>query len=272
MEYLLILPALGILLLAYMLFEAGHVEIKRINLTEGDSGGSGGLTVMAISDLHLEHIRVPAKKVRQIIEKEKIDVLLLAGDYFDRPKMIPKFLKYIKELRGKHRLFLIFGNHDYTALLQDSGEMDKLVRDIEKFGIEVLLNQSCPITRNGKTYNIIGIDDLRSGRANIKSALESRVKPSNMDIAFAHNPDTILLLPNGAIDFMVSGHFHGGQVWMPFKFEFVTLRNDVLCKKDITRGMHEVNGIKLYITRGLGNVVLPLRFLSRPEISIFKFS
>ena len=271
MEFLLIIPALIVLMLAYMRFEAGYAEVKKVDFTENDAKNDTVLTVMALSDLHLENIKVPAKKVKRIIEEEKVDILLLAGDYFDRPKMIPKLLKYLKELRGHHRIFLTFGNHDYTALMQDSDEMDKLVKEIEKLGVEVLLNKACPVVRNGKTYNIIGIDDLRSGRANIKAAIESRKKPSHKDIAFAHNPDTVLLLPKGAVDYMVSGHFHGGQVWMPFKFEFVTLRNDVLCKMDITRGLHKVNGVNLYINRGLGNVVLPLRFLSKPEITVFRF-
>ncbi|MDD4496337.1 MAG: metallophosphoesterase, partial [Eubacteriales bacterium] len=161
--------------------------------------------------------------------------------------------------------------HDHSALAQNKNDLNKLVTDLEKLGIEVLLNKTCPIVRNGKYYNIIGIDDIRSGRADVKKALESRHQPSCMDIAFSHNPDTVLMFPKGEVDYVMSGHFHGGQVWMPFRFEFLMLRSDVLCKRRITRGMHKVNGIMLYISRGLGNVIAPLRFLSRPEITVFRF-
>jgi len=36
----------------------------------------------------------------------------------------------------------------------------------------------------------------------------------------------------------------------------------------ITKGLHKFGDTILYINRGIGNVVLPLRFLSRPEITI----
>jgi predicted MPP superfamily phosphohydrolase len=55
---------------------------------------------------------------------------------------------------------------------------------------------------------------------------------------------------------------------MPFNLEFMILRDDQLCRMGITRGLKRVNGIRVYLNRGLGNGVVPLRFLSRPEILI----
>ena len=88
------------------------------------------------------------------------------------------------------------------------------------------------------------------------------------NIAFSHNPDIVFKIPEGYVDYLLCGHFHGGQIWMPFNLEFRILRNEVLCKMGITRGAHKVKGINLYISRGLGNVCFPLRFLSTPEIAI----
>jgi predicted MPP superfamily phosphohydrolase len=59
---------------------------------------------------------------------------------------------------------------------------------------------------------------------------------------------------------------------MPWNLEFFLLRKDVLCKMGLRRGLHKVNDIKVYLNRGLGNVVVPFRFLSRPEITVIYFN
>ena len=71
------------------------------------------------------------------------------------------------------------------------------------------------------------------------------------------------------IDAMISGHIHGGQIRTPFGLEFV-LRHDELPFKGIISGHHEVNGIKMFISKGIGCVFLPLRIGARPEVNILE--
>ena len=80
--------------------------------------------------------------------------------------------------------------------------------------------------------------------------------------------DIALDLPGSSFDIIFSGHFHGGQIWAPFDLEYRLLRRERLCKAGIRRGLHAVNGMRLYIGRGIGNVVFPFRFLSPPEITV----
>ena len=125
--------------------------------------------------------------------------------------------------------------------------------------------------KNSKRYNIIGIADMRYSHHNLEEAFRDCCRDSFLSLGFSHNPDIVLEIPKGRLDYLLCGHFHGGQIWAPFDLEFKVMRNEKLCKMGIKSGLHKINGINLYINRGLGNVVFPLRFLSRPEITVFYF-
>ena len=73
------------------------------------------------------------------------------------------------------------------------------------------------------------------------------------------------------IELILSGHLHGGQVVVPFLD--VVRPNDVCFVSRYYRaGLYRVNGVNLFSNRGLGTSLVPLRFLSRPEIAILEFT
>ncbi len=84
-------------------------------------------------------------------------------------------------------------------------------------------------------------------------------------ISLTHNPDLALHIPAKSVDYMFCGHFHGGQIWMPFNLEFFLLRKDQLCRMGIKRGYHKVNGIKMYIKQGAWKRNGADAAVSRPE-------
>ncbi len=257
--------ALTLLILAYMRFEAGFVKVEHVKFTDS----SKALKIIQISDIHINLLKVSPSKVRKVIETEKPDLVIITGDYIDRVSHIPAFLDFLNSIKGKHQILLCLGNHDYKAFKGNQKALDGFINSIESTGAVVLHNRSICIEKNSKKYNIIGIGDFRSLRHDISKALENCNDPGATNIAFTHNPDLVLEMPGGSVDYLLCGHFHGGQIWAPFNFEFRVLREDKLCKRGIQRGLHRVNGITVYISRGLGNVCVPLRFLSRPEITVF---
>ncbi len=87
-------------------------------------------------------------------------------------------------------------------------------------------------------------------------------------VILAHNPDTVFNIPEKAASIMLTGHFHGGQIWMPFRFEFIMLREEKLPRMGITQGLTCFRGLQLYISRGLGCVSIPLRLFSLPELAV----
>lgn len=253
--------------LIYMRYEAGRLKVNRVYFTRS----ANPLKVIHLSDIHLKYLCVKVKTVSEVIEKEKPDFIVLTGDYINNPAQIDSFLSFLEEIKGSHKVFLCFGNHDYgTFSYKESGIM-AFTKRIEDLGVTVLHNKAVCFEKDSRKYNIIGIEDLRLKRYNVEKALSFCSDDAKLNIAMSHNPDIVFKLPKDRVDYLLCGHFHGGQIWMPFGIEFMLMRRERLCKMGIVKGVNKVNGVTLYINRGLGNVLFPLRFLSPPEIAIIYF-
>ncbi|MFZ5985991.1 MAG: metallophosphoesterase [Bacillota bacterium] len=267
MNFLYIFLAVSITALIYMRYEATRLKVSRVYFTENEEH----LKVIQLSDIHIKYLRVDIKKISSVLKAEKPDLVVLTGDYINNPGHIPKFLDFLDNIKGGFKVCLCFGNHDYKALGNNERALMEFRRLIEDKGVMVPLNSSFCIEKYHRKYNIIGIEDLRSKRYNVEKALESCCSTAEANIALSHNPDIAFEIPQGKIDYLLCGHFHGGQIWMPFNLEFKLLRGEKLCKMGITKGVHRVNNLTLNINSGIGNVCFPLRFFSPPEISVLYF-
>lgn len=264
MIFIYILIAAAVLLLAWMYIESRWVQVVRVDLAEGGEG----LKILHISDIHIDMLHIPSQKVRKVVKAENPDVIILSGDYINKPIHASIFLEYMQNVCKGYRTFMCLGNHDFRAYAKNPAGLGAFMREIQALQVEILHNRSVVVQKGKSLYNIIGIEDLRLGHPDVEKALKGCV-PDAPKIAFTHNPDLALEIPGKVVDYLFCGHFHGGQIWMPFNLEFFLLRDDKLCRMGVKRGLHKVNEIWLYINRGLGHAAIPLRFLSRPEITIF---
>ena len=274
-SYLFLLIIITFLL--YMRYEAGRIKVEKVRFTLS----AKGLKIVQLSDIHMRYLKISVNKLKNIICSEKPDIIIMTGDYIDNPMQINDFIKFINDIKCDIDVYLCMGNHDHKAFIDVSADISHStntlnVNSIEDFisllyknNINVLHNKAVCIEKNNKKYNLIGIDDMNFGNYDIEKALSYCDKNADINIAFSHNPDIIYKIPKDKVDYLFCGHFHGGQIWLPFRLEYKLLRKEKLCKMGINRGLHKINGINLYINRGLGNVCFPLRFLSRPEITVF---
>jgi predicted MPP superfamily phosphohydrolase len=259
----------------------GKILYKTLKQTTAVPRTTAPLRVALISDFHGWFMRIPLKKLFTAIRDAEADLLLFGGDLvswtIDRPYAFRR-MKRLLDLLSPLRLpvFAVRGNHD-------AGVPRHLFEDI---GLPLLENESVYFKdRRQNTWLLVGLEDLRIGRPDFAAALrhcrngtpemcaaEAMDIPPERRIALAHNPDTIYLLSRSDCAVLLSGHFHGGQIRLPFHLEFKTLRaKDSLCQEGIYRWHHERNGIAGYITNGIGCVLFPLRFLCPPELSILDF-
>lgn len=238
------------------------------------SPDTDGLKVVHLSDIHINKFYVSKSKLLIRINQVKPDIIVMSGDYIETYRDISKFISFLSMLSENYPVYLTFGNHDHKALYYNSNNKKAFIDKIEAAGGKVLLNANSRILKNGTSYNLIGIDDLKKGKPDIEKAflgIKASIETGCINIAVSHNPDIIFDLPSDKVDYLLCGHFHGGQIWMPFNIEFKLMRKEKLCKMKCFRGLHKINGVNLYINRGLGNVIFPFRFLSTPEIAVIQF-
>jgi uncharacterized protein len=266
LKLLVIFFIISIAMLLYMRFEAGFLKVAKVLRTKDNQS----LKVLHMSDIHINRLKVSSAKIKKVIEAENPDFIVITGDFIEKQEHCERFFKFLNEVYYGIDMYICLGNHDFNAFRNNKDGLGGFMRNIEKTGIHILHNKCMTFIKDRKRINIIGIEDLRAGNPDIKKAFKSADPESVLNIVISHNPDMVFELPEGKADYFLCGHFHGGQIWLPFKLEFKLLRNDRLCRMGIRKGLHKINGVNIYINPGLGNVLFPLRFLSRPEITIYQ--
>ncbi|MHA1568620.1 MAG: metallophosphoesterase, partial [Alphaproteobacteria bacterium] len=116
---------------------------------------------------------------------------------------------------------------------------------------------------DGRFY-LAGIDDAFYGVA--KPADAFREQPENTcTIVLSHAPCVVNRLDAYRADLVLAGHTHGGQVRLPY---LGALRTPPGSGK-YECGLYQLEAMKLYVNRGIGTSILPVRFLCPPEITHF---
>lgn len=199
-------------------------------------------------------------QVAQKTNRLKPDCVLLTGDFVTRSTdYMPSCLISLAQLHAPLGLYGVLGNHDYTSDNQKGGPL--IVEALHSIDVEVLTNRSVRL-ENG--LRLVGVDDFSKGRPDPDAAF-SGVRPGEAAIAMTHNP---LLFPQMCKHdcITLAGHTHGGQIFLPF-----LTRTTFQRLARYLRGWYsdpEGPG-RLYVSRGLGVVGIPLRIRCHPEISVF---
>ncbi|MFH2011145.1 MAG: metallophosphoesterase [Pseudomonadota bacterium] len=257
----ILLIATGICTYAY--FEALNIGVTRVTIqTSKLPKDVKDIVIAQVTDIHLGVLvgEKRLKKITHIIKEIKPDILFSTGDLVDGN--MDSMVGLAEELRGINpRLgkYGVTGNHEFYTGIEQSE------RFTEDSGFKLLRNQYVNL---GDIINIIGLDDPTAERfKNIVgediTKLFSRCDPNLFTILLCHQPrkfrENSLSMP---FDLQLSGHTHKGQM---FPFNLITH-----IFFPLQGGFFEVNGKKLYESRGTGTWGPPLRFLSPPEIVVIK--
>lgn len=265
----IILLSLLIVLLVYLFKKANKnthdVIIKKIKLdTNKSKNFVPTINILQLSDLHLENISITPVQLYEKLKNESIDLIALTGDFLDRKRTIPKLVPYLKvlnKLNAKHGIYAVLGNHDYVLRNQN---LQNLIDTLEKYNCKVLKNESEKIIVQGKALNIIGIDDFCTKRSNLPASYDGITSGTNL--VLTHDPNIVLHMKDYHFDYLLSGHFHGGQICYPKAYHLVKMGK--LVRMNMIKGLHTRDGKPFYINEGLGQTGVNIRVGSRPEITI----
>lgn len=255
----LLVGALLILLYA-ALIEPRWLMVREVEVLDPDIPASfEGKTIAFLTDIH-HGIYFSLDRVRSLVARTNAlqpDLILLGGDYAHlRARYIAPCLAELAGLDAPLGKLGVLGNHDHLY----GAELTR--RSMQAAGIEVLDNHAQWIALGEGRIRIGGVGDLTESTQDL-SATTAGVRDEDFVILLSHNPDYVESMHTTAVDLVLSGHTHGGQVtlfglWAPFT-------NSDFGQK-YRSGVVHTPLTTVVISNGIGVITPPLRLFARPEI------
>ncbi|NNE67434.1 MAG: metallophosphoesterase, partial [Pyrinomonadaceae bacterium] len=221
-----------------------------------------GLKIVHLSDIHhspftdLDHIQ----NAVQITNDLAPDLVVLTGDFVSHEsEYIAPMAEVLGGLESEFGAYACLGNHDHWT------DAELVSRCLREEGVNVLINEGFRFTAKDASFWLCGVDDHMAGKTDVPAALKGSY-PDEMKLLLAHNPVIIRQAARQKVDLMLSGHTHGGQVKIREK------EKRILARRRLTSGLHQRRHTQIYITRGIGTVVLPVRYQCPPEISLIELA
>lgn len=219
-----------------------------------------GLTIAFLTDFHCS-AETPAAFLEQVVSRTnqlKPAVILLGGDYVtEGTEYIPLIGKVLARLQAPMGVYGVLGNHDFDT------DAAAVRAALKRAGVIELANTGRWLTRDGSRIRIAGIGDLWCDVQDLPAAL-SGASATDTVILLSHNPDYAMEITDPRIRLVLAGHTHGGQINLPYVGTLIT--NSRFGRR-MTSGQIPFESFLLYISRGLGTVMLPFRYKCPPEIT-----
>lgn len=226
-----------------------------------------GFRIALLSDLHAGG-GTPMSLVRRAARaamRERPHLVALAGDFADdRAPGFRRVLDALSGLAAPYGVYAVPGNHDRVVGIH------RWRRDVgERPGITDLTNRARTLRVGAARLCVAGVDDFSSGRPTLSALPPPEAR--DFTLLLAHDPDQAERIRRGrdAVDLVLSGHTHGGQVRLPFIGAVENpAENDDLYEE----GLRRRPWTQVYVSRGIGTSRIPVRFLCRPEVAVVELT
>jgi predicted MPP superfamily phosphohydrolase len=234
------------------------VDVPLLNLPKALHGFSSA----QISDVHVGNA-IRKEYVDAIVDAVnalKPDLIAVTGDVVDGSvQELAPHTAPLARLSARHGAFFVTGNHEYY-----SGAA-AWIAEFKRLGMRVLLNEHAVVTHDGTQVVVAGVTDFSSQHFNPAQKSDPAVAISGAPcdagakILLAHQPRSAAAAATAGFDLQLSGHTHGGQFW-PWNL-FVRFQ------QPFTAGLHKLNALWVYVSRGTGYWGPPNRFGAPSEIT-----
>ena len=230
------------------------IHIRRL------SKAHDGLRIVQLTDIH-HSLYTPLEDVERAVRMAnhlQPDLIALTGDYVTfSPTYIWPVAQVLGQLRARLGVFAVLGNHDFQV------DADEMTRALEAHQIHVLRNSHFAVNSGHARLWLVGVDDLWWNADDLEAGMR-HVPIREPKILLCHNPAGIRMAAQHQIDLVLSGHTHGGQVRLPVVGGLYT--KSKLGRRFI-QGWNRLDGTQIYVSRGIGKVLVPLRVGCPPEIA-----
>lgn len=218
-----------------------------------------GLRIVQISDIH-HGLFLPKEWLSEAVRQANRldpDIIALTGDFvtYSRRNIEPA-AELLGRLRARFGVYAVLGNHDFRV---DPVAVSAALR---RQHIDVLRNRHISLRFGSELLYLAGVDDYGYG-ADLRRAIRG-VPRGAATVLLAHNPRVIHLASRNGVSLVLSGHTHGGQVNLPL-LGTVYGRSPERLRYKI--GWDRMGATQIYVSRGIGTIVLPWRLRCPAEIT-----
>ena len=255
--------ALGVLCIAWGYFvEPRWPEVTRVRIDSPKvRPGARPVRIVHVSDLHVEGKPRLEERLPDLVAAEKPDFIVFTGDALNSPAGLTRFRATMAALARIAPTFGVRGNWDvwywnHLDLFGGTGAVE-----VDRNPVRLVV-AGTPVRIAGCNYDAAPDLDREIRGAD----------PAELLLFLYHTPDVAYLLAERRVDLALAGHTHGGQVALPWFGAIITFSK---FGRRFARGLHEVDGMRLYVNRGLGmegRNAPRVRFCARPEITVLEIA
>lgn len=221
-----------------------------------------GFTIAQITDIHVgPTIKGPyVDNIVDAVNRLNADMVAVTGDLVDGSvKELARHVAPLARLSSRHGTFFVTGNHEYYS------GANAWIAELRRLGLNVLLNEHRVLQHDSAALVIAGVTDVTAHhfdpahRSNPQGAIADAPAHARIRVLLAHQPRSAQDAVSAGFHLQLSGHTHGGQFW-PWNF-FVRFQ------QPFTAGLHRVQSLWIYVSRGTGYWGPPKRFGAPSEIT-----
>jgi predicted MPP superfamily phosphohydrolase len=214
------------------------------------------LRIVHITDLHVSH-RLPVEYYERALwlaDQTQPDLAVFTGDFITKLSALPQLRAVLRPISGA-ATFAVLGNHDYWA------DPEAVRSVITEAGFRLLTGESVSCTIHGREILVTGYDyPWETNGTGIPSS-----RQDVLHLVLTHTPDNIYRLSKSSADIVFSGHYHAGQIRLPF-FGPVVIPS--VYGRRFDHGHFLVNGTHLFVAGGVGVTNPPIRLYCPPDLFV----
>lgn len=230
-----------------------------------------GFVIAHISDLHNKQFGKDQQYILSKLKNISPNTIVITGDLIDRRKYdLDTAMSFIEGAIDIAPVYYVSGNHEAW-----SGRYATIVKRLEEAGVHVIDDDVVKLLTGDSSIFMFGVKDpdfLTSSYLEgtditaMKEHLEKWSSYEGFKILLSHRPELFDLYCQSNMDLIFTGHAHGGQFRIPFVGGLFAPDQGLFPK--YTSGSHSKKSSTMYISRGLGNSIIPIRIFNRPEIVV----
>ena len=213
------------------------------------------LSILHLTDVHLRDNDAALDEMCHQMSQARPDLVVLTGDVVTRGWQKDAVNRFLSALpQAPLGRFAIMGNWEYWS----GADLEQWRAILAGHGV-TLLHEAW---QDLGAITLAGTDDLLAGNPDPDTLLASlpRERPA---VVLSHSPAMFPRLASPPVQLVLSGPSHGGQVCIPGLGAVWAPRGT----GPYLAGWFEENGSHLFVSRGLGWSVAPIRLHCPPELA-----